>query len=284
MRYDACLNPIAAAHDVPADRFSDLKALLIVRVARGIAASKAMSQTRGAVLGVGPIDHLKMCVARHESWILSSDVRNCPCTRPIEEPNCRHFQEARSYIVKKEMVTPVPNTRFGVLAKADSTTTAVRWALCYLGCVAPLVSKPAIVLDIDGTVLKNLPNGGAKCVTSFRTLARACAASDIAIFVVTARPDDQGYNRTWTQNQLKQCGIEPVNALYMRPQNREFREFKLAARKKIRSAGFTVLLSVGDQFADLSSKDYKDLDDHSVWIGTLGDNGSYGIKLASEFD
>jgi len=146
------------------------------------------------------------------------------------------------------------------------------------------VKNPAICLDVDGTVLRNLPNGGAKCVLCFRTLAKACAAAGIAIFVVTARPDDNGYNRNWTIRQLEQCGISPVAGLYMRPQNREFREFKLSARKRIRSLGYTMLLSIGDQFADLSSKDYKDLDDHCVWIGTLGDNGSYGIKLASEFN
>ena len=180
-------------------------------------------------------------------------------------------------------VTPVESSRFAMLAKADSAATAVRWALSYLGCASPLVENPAIILDIDGTVLKNLPEGGAKCVLCFRTLARACANAGIAIFVVTARPDDKGYNRKWTVGQLEQCGIEPIAGLYMRPANRDFREFKLSARKKIRASRYTILLSVGDQFADLSSKDYKDLDDNTVWIGTLGDNGSFGIKLASEF-
>lgn len=197
---------------------------------------------------------------------------------------CSSTKYAADTQYKKEMtVTPVASSRFSMLAKADSAATAVRWALSFLGCSAPLVDKPCIVLDVDGTVLKNLPNGGAKCVLCFRTLARACANANIAIFVVTARPDDKGYNRKWTVNQLEQCGIEPIAGLYMRPENREFREFKLSARKKIRASGYTVLLSVGDQFADLSSRDYKDLDDNTVWIGTLGDNGSYAIKLASEF-
>jgi hypothetical protein len=184
---------------------------------------------------------------------------------------------------KKEMiVTPVESSRFSVLAKADSSATAVCWALAFLGCTAPLVNNPAIVLDIDGTVLKNQPGGNAKCVLCFRSLARACANAGIAIFVVTARPDGN-HNKRWTVSQLEQCGIEPIAGLYMRPEDQDFCEFKHSARKHIRASQYTVLLSVGDQFADLSSRDYKDLDDNTVWIGTLGDNGSYGIKLASEF-
>jgi hypothetical protein len=46
--------------------------------------------------------------------------------------------------------------------------------------------------------------------------------------------------------------------------------------------GYTILLSVGDQFADVTRKDTK-LAVDKFYIGQIGDNGSFGIKLPSEF-
>jgi len=181
--------------------------------------------------------------------------------------------------------TAHPNVE--ILAQMRTTSDALVWALAYLGAMRRLVPKPAVVLDIDGTVLKNYDNDVAKCVVGFRPFVQACSWAGIAVFIVTARPDAP-YNRQWTVNQLKACGlwdyIVPKDGLYMRQESEDTGPFKFNSREEIRGRGYTILLSVGDQFLDLARKQPKgDLDNHTVWVGSLGDNGSLAIKLPSEF-
>ncbi len=184
------------------------------------------------------------------------------------------------------LCVPLPQNRGSpsgaVVARVSNASTAVRWALSFLGCVAPLAPKPAVIFDIDGTLINNNTKGNPKCVCSLRNLVRACAASRIAIFVVTARPDEPR-NRQWTERQLSSCSIEPVEQLYMRPEEADFAKCKFQAREQIRGQGFQVLLSIGDQWADCTLDEHRDLSDKSTYIGTLGDDGSYAIKLTSEF-
>ncbi len=170
----------------------------------------------------------------------------------------------------------------GVIARMPSTPAALCWALAYLGTAVPLAHRPAVVLDVDGTVLRNTSENQAKCVVAFRPFVRACTQAGVEIFVVTARPDFPS-NRRWTENQLQSCEI-PFAELYMKPEDADTSGFKHAARESIRRSGRTVLLSVGDQFHDLAQDARKDLEDDAVLVGQLGDGGSYGIKLPSEFD
>jgi hypothetical protein len=142
------------------------------------------------------------------------------------------------------------------------------------------------VLDIDGTVLINGDDNDSRtrCVLWFTQLCQACEQANISIFCVTARPNsDHGQNRRWTEVQLKKCGVTPVKQLFMRPTTAEYTSYKYRCRQRIRREGYQILLSIGDQFADLSAKLPRDLDDHSVLVGTLGDNGEYAIKLPSEY-
>jgi predicted secreted acid phosphatase len=179
---------------------------------------------------------------------------------------------------------PKHHRKVSILAKLDCTASAVRWALSYLGAMHPLCIKPCIVLDIDGTVLLNEEGGGAKCVLFFHRLCQACENSGIAIFAVTARPDsDHGQNRAWTESQLRKCGISPVEKLFMRPPRAQYAEYKFRCRQCIRREGHTVLLSIGDQFADLGNAVPRDLPDDQVLVASLGDDGGMTIKLPSEF-
>ena len=76
----------------------------------------------------------------------------------------------------------------------------------------------------------------------------------------------------------------PQDGLYMREQSQETGPFKFASREDIRKRGYTILLSIGDQFLDLARKQPKgNLDNHEIWVGTLGDNNGLAIKLPSEF-
>lgn len=179
---------------------------------------------------------------------------------------------------------PRQHRKVNIMAKLDSTASAVRWALAYLGAMHSLCAKPCIVLDIDGTVLLNEQDGGTKCVLFFHRLCEACQAEGIAIFAVTARPDsEKGGNRSWTEAQLQKCGIVPVERLFMRPPRAPYAEYKFRCRQRIRSWGYTVLLSIGDQFADLGHDVPRGLPDGEVLVASLGDDGGMTIKLPSEF-
>lgn len=167
-----------------------------------------------------------------------------------------------------------------------SPGAALAWALSYLGATRRLAQRPAIVLDIDGTVLRNYDNNVAKCVVGFRYFVEACFRGGIHIFFVTARPDTPS-NREWTVNQLKSCGfwqfVVPSRGLYMRDEGEDTGPFKLESRQDIRKRGYTILLSIGDQFLDLAGEVPSQLGNHCTLVGTLGDGGSFAIKLPSEF-
>ena len=165
--------------------------------------------------------------------------------------------------------------------EVDSTATAIRWALAYLGVMRPLCPRPAIALDIDGTVIWNAGDGGSKCVRHFRVLYDACVAAGITIFFITARPEEA---RAHTQRQLKRCRLTSYGKLYMLPKARDYLRFKARCRAEIEVDGHQLLLSVGDQFADISKKEQRHLPDDRVLVGQIGDTPScWAIKLPSEF-
>jgi len=168
-----------------------------------------------------------------------------------------------------------------LLMEVDCVATAVRWALAYLGCTRAMVTKPAVSLDIDGTVLLNMSDGHTKCVRHFKNLVDACETAGIAIFYITARPDTES-NRKHTEQQLKECGLNKHTKMFMMPARAEYSRYKFSSRLKVAEMGYAILLSIGDQFADVTRKDTK-LADDKFYIGQIGDNGAFGIKLPSEF-
>ena len=167
--------------------------------------------------------------------------------------------------------------------EVPSSKVAVQWALAFLGCMRQLAARPCVVLDIDGTVLLNGDEGSTRCVLHFHSLVRSCEAHSIAVYCVTARPDDPD-NRAYTERQLEKCGIRPVAALYMRPPSASYQSYKYKARQDITRKGNSILLTVGDQFADISATDPpREMVDSKIYVGQMGDNMQFGIKLASEF-
>lgn len=180
--------------------------------------------------------------------------------------------------------TPLTHKSLNIVAKMDTLRQSLAWALAYLGAMRKLAPLPAIVLDIDGTVVKNYEHGVSKCVLGFEELVETCVGSGITVFVVTARPDEP-HNRKWTERKLADCGLlKYIKHVYMKEPDSDTREAKFEAREKIRAQGYTILLSIGDQFFDLSNQPPpENLDDYEILVGTLGDGGSYAIKLPSEF-
>ena len=178
---------------------------------------------------------------------------------------------------------PVRSDVFPLLMRVASTSVAIEWALAFLGCMRHLAQKPCIVLDIDGTILLNESNGSTKCVRHLTALADACVAHGIAIFCITARPDEED-NRAYTLRQLEKCRITKVEHVYMRPARAEYGSYKFNARQDVAAKGYKILLTIGDQFADIAAEDPpEEIRDDCTYIGQMSDNAQFGIKLPSEF-
>jgi len=144
---------------------------------------------------------------------------------------------------------------------------------------APHVTKPAIVLDIDETSLSNWPayrlngwgrvlNGGCdleKGPCSIRawqmlgtstalpptlTLARRAKAMGVAVFFISGRP---AALKDVTERNLRDQGYAPDGVIVL-PEGAAFKsavDFKAPERRKLTEAGYTIVLSMGDQQSDL---------------------------------
>jgi predicted secreted acid phosphatase len=146
---------------------------------------------------------------------------------------------------------------------------------------APLVRKPAIILDIDETSLSNWPEiqandygrftngacnlpagpcGSASWVASAQaeailpTLAlfRAAKTKGVSVFFITGRSETA---REATESNLHKAGYDGWSALIMRPAGTSTpsaADYKAPERVKIAAQGFTIIANVGDQPSDLS--------------------------------
>lgn len=194
----------------------------------------------------------------------------------------RHGKE-RMQESTKDKCEPVLCPSCPLLMEVSNTSLAIEWSLAFIGCMRRLAAKPCIVLDIDGTILINMPDGRSKCVPCFGSLCKACHMNGIDVFCVTARPDE-AYNRKYTERQLEKCNVAPITQLFMRPPRAEYGTYKFKARKNIATRGYTILLTIGDQFADVRLKDPpKEIHDDRIYIGQISDGMQFGIKLPSEF-
>ena len=184
------------------------------------------------------------------------------------------------------MCEAVGSKRAPLLVKLDSKKLAIDWALSFLGCMRYLVKKPCIVLDIDGTVLINNYDDetkSKKCVVGFKELVDACSDHQITVFCITARCEDED-TRKYTTRQLNKCQIGPIEHIYLRPEDAEYSTYKYNARRDIEKKGYSILLTIGDQFADISKEEMpKELDDNGIYAGQLADGMQFGIKLPSEY-
>jgi predicted secreted acid phosphatase len=153
-------------------------------------------------------------------------------------------------------------------------------AQAYVESRAPVVPKPAIVLDIDETSLSNWRayklNGWARIVNGdcdlvqgpcgLRTwqalgqspalpptlaLVRRARALGVAVFFVSGRP---AALRDATERNLREQGFE-WDEVIINPEGARFAsaiDFKAPERRKIAECGYTILLSIGDQESDLA--------------------------------
>ena len=155
-------------------------------------------------------------------------------------------------------------------------------ASAWLSERAPLVDRPALVLDIDDTALTNwevivaddfgrvfdgpcdnLPNGPcgwvawdlrASTPAIMQTLAFFEDARDlgVAVFFITGRDESQ---RAATEKNLASAGYDDYRGLYMEAVGSRYAsaaDFKAPQRAKIEADGFTIVANMGDQPSDLA--------------------------------
>jgi HAD superfamily, subfamily IIIB (Acid phosphatase) len=146
---------------------------------------------------------------------------------------------------------------------------------------APLVRKPAIVLDIDETSLSNWPQiqandygrftdgpcnlpagpcGSASWIASAQaeaiaptlSLFRAAKEKGVSVFFITGRSETA---REATEINLRKAGYDGWTALIMRPAGTSTpsaADYKAPKRAKIAAQGYTIIANVGDQPSDLA--------------------------------
>jgi len=154
-------------------------------------------------------------------------------------------------------------------------------AQAYVTRRAPLVRKPAIVLDIDETSLSNWPEiqandygrftdgpcnlpagpcgssswvalAQAEAIQPTLALFRTAKTKGVSIFFITGRSE---IAREATEANLHKAGYDGWSALIMRPAGTSTpsaADYKAPERGKIAAQGYTIIANVGDQPSDLS--------------------------------
>jgi len=179
------------------------------------------------------------------------------------------------YEVKKEISLYVSSGRY----QEDVAAVYAR-AGAYLDTRAHGQTNLAIVLDVDETVLSNIPllklndwnlyltgptnsvSGPCSLVDWIKLergeaiqpaleLIRAARSRGVAVFLITARPESL---RTPTEKNLRAVGCEWTR-LILKPTKLKVQsetEYKAPARQKLVEEGYTILMSIGDQQSDLA--------------------------------
>ncbi|HPJ20635.1 MAG: hypothetical protein H6528_02305 [Actinobacteria bacterium] len=137
----------------------------------------------------------------------------------------------------------------------------------------PKASKPAVIFDVDDTMLNNYEEYStndpafsydhakdvqfaleckATANVPVRRLYRQLVADGFRIGIITGRPQDQ---RSATRDCLRERGFQEWNTLITRTDatsSLSSARFKAKARKSLQDKGWTIVASVGDQISDMS--------------------------------
>ena len=110
--------------------------------------------------------------------------------------------------------------------------------------------KPAVVFDIDGTILKDdvySPKNKNDLILDVYNFLLQLQKMNIKIFIVTARPDNI-LNRRYTEKMLQKLGIN-YEYVYMFDSlifDDDVPTYKEMSREDIFIQGYNVLMSLGD--------------------------------------
>jgi predicted secreted acid phosphatase len=134
-----------------------------------------------------------------------------------------------------------------------------------------LTEKLAVVLDIDETSLSNYRDmvqmsfggtltqitaaenqGTDEAILPTLEIYRLAKANHVAVFFITGRTDN---NRRPTVRNLEHAGFTGFDGIIMKPTDYNLPSvvpYKSGARKQLAEQGYTIVMSVGDQFSDLN--------------------------------
>lgn len=162
----------------------------------------------------------------------------------------------------------------------DIAAVATR-AIAFIERRAPQVAHPAIVLDIDETVLSNWPSmlandfgyihggacdtlpsgpcgnaawedrGEAEAIAPMLDLYRRARAIGVEVYFVTGRSQAR---RGGTEKNLEAAGFTGFSGLMLKPSPSPYPNaiaYKSAQRAAIEARGRTIIASIGDQDSDL---------------------------------
>jgi predicted secreted acid phosphatase len=136
----------------------------------------------------------------------------------------------------------------------------------------PVGARPAVIFDIDETLLSTWPilesgefcfdpdrfaafldRADAPVIEPVRELFNRTVAKHATVFLITSRNEK---HRPATLINLKTAGIVGYQELIMQPDDPAVigHEYKRAARQTIVDRGYEIVMSVGDQLGDLANR------------------------------
>ena len=154
------------------------------------------------------------------------------------------------------------------------------------------IKHPAVVFDIDATLLFNTQNNQCEGVQHCPMVAlyNLCLKNNIAIFLITARTIG---GRSFTEKQLECLKLRNYKRLFLRPPSyrswEDIAAYKSHARDIIRNHGYNILLNAGDQWSDLIASTQSCLDSLErtktspfMLVSPIVEDVRWCLKLASE--
>lgn len=177
------------------------------------------------------------------------------------------------------------------LQEFDTAKNAVDALIQVLTPMKDVATKPAMVFDIDETLIFNHPSDEEQFTKNQPVidLYNWGVKHNIDMFIVTARPKEEA-NAAWTKKILDKCNITSYKRIYYKPREYESRcssQAKWHYRERINNThGHTILVSVGDKWGDLLDMEDKvniaftdQMDNTTFHIITGDDWSTFGLKL-----
>jgi len=119
-----------------------------------------------------------------------------------------------------------------------------------------LKEESAVVFDIDGTIIEDKyysPSNIKQLVLPIYLFYKYCMEKNIPIFIITARPPDNG-NDLATIRMLDKMDLD-MNRIYFCRRGIDPMISKLDCRNDIRLLGYHLTLTIGDNLCDIDSQE-----------------------------
>lgn len=171
-------------------------------------------------------------------------------------------------VLKAEIVTYVDSGEYAGDMKA-AVAPALEFLAERVARKAP-AERLAVVLDIDETVLSNLPEmrandfgylpakwdawvarGEAPVIGPVVAFYKAARAAGVEVVFITGRKES---DRPGTEKNLKAAGMGDYAGLWLKPNDAKIttQQFKTETRRKLQAEGRVIIANLGDQESDLA--------------------------------